>query len=129
VGNDPRYTPTTCFETFPLPWPPGQEAWRDPRVHAIARAARALDAARTAWLNPPDADEATLKKRTLTNLYNQRPTWLAQLHAALDRAVWAAYEWDDPDPAEVPEDEILARLLALNLERAGASHDDGQASH
>jgi hypothetical protein len=25
VGNDPRYTPTTCFETFPLPWPPGQE--------------------------------------------------------------------------------------------------------
>jgi type II restriction/modification system DNA methylase subunit YeeA len=120
VGNDPRYTPTTCFETFPLPWPPGQEAWRDPRVHAIAQAARALDAARTAWLNPPDADEATLKKRTLTNLYNQRPTWLAQLHAALDRAVWSAYEWDDPDPAEVPEDEILARLLALNLERAGA---------
>ena len=24
-GNDPRYTPTTCFETFPFPWPPGQE--------------------------------------------------------------------------------------------------------
>ena len=22
VGNDQRYTPTTCFETFPLPWPP-----------------------------------------------------------------------------------------------------------
>jgi type II restriction/modification system DNA methylase subunit YeeA len=120
VGNDPVYTPTTCFETFPLPWPPGQEAWRDPRVHAIAQAARALDEARTARLNPPDADEATLKKRTLTNLYNQRPTWLAHLHAGLDRAVWAAYEWDDPGPAEVPEDEILARLLALNLERAGA---------
>jgi hypothetical protein len=129
LEDRPRYTPTTCFETFPLPWPPGQEAWRDPRVHAIAQAARALDEARTAWLNPPDADEATLKKRTLTNLYNQRPTWLAHLHAALDRAVWSAYGWDDPDPAEVPEDEILARLLALNLERAGASHDDGQASH
>jgi hypothetical protein len=53
-----------------------------------------------------------------TNLYNQRPAWLANAHAALDRAVWAAYGWDDPDPAAVPEDAILARLLALNLERA-----------
>ena len=39
---------------------------------------------------------------------------------ALDRAVWAAYGWDDPDPATVPEEEILERLLALNQERAGA---------
>ncbi len=60
-----------------------------------------------------------LKKRTLTNLYNQRPAWLAHLHARLDRAVWAAYGWDDPDPATTAEDTILARLLALNLERAG----------
>ena len=58
------------------------------------------------------------KKRTLTNLYNARPTWLAQLHERLDRAVWAAYGWDDPDPATVEEDTILSRLLALNLERA-----------
>ena len=70
VGNDPRYTPTTCFETFPLPWPPGQEPWRDPRLHAIADAARELDERRRAWLDPPGADAATLKKRTLTNLYN-----------------------------------------------------------
>ena len=82
--------------TFPLPWPPGQEPRRDERVHAGARAARALDEARLAWLNQPDADEATLKKRTLTNLYNQRPTWLANLHAALDRAVWTACGWDNP---------------------------------
>jgi hypothetical protein len=87
-------------------------------VHAIAQAARVLDEARQAWLNPPDADEQTLKKRTLTNLYNQRPTWLTNLHAALDRAVWAAYGWDDPDPLAVPEDEILARLLALNAQRS-----------
>jgi hypothetical protein len=58
-----------------------------------------------------------LKKRTLTNLYNARPTWLANAHAALDRAVWAAYGWDD-EPAETEEDAILSRLLALNLERA-----------
>jgi hypothetical protein len=120
LEDRPRYTPTTCFETFPLPWPPGQEAWRDPRVHAIAQAARALDEARTAWLNPPDADEATLKKRTLTNLYNQRPTWLQNAHAALDEAVAEAYGWGNDWRAGVlTDDEILARLFKLNQERAG----------
>ncbi len=41
--------------------------------------------------------------------------------ATLNRAVWVAYGWDDPVPAEVEEDTILSRLLALNGERAGAS--------
>jgi hypothetical protein len=50
-----------------------------------------------------------------------RPTWLANAHVALDRAVWAAYGWDNPDPATVPEDDILARLLALNMVRATAT--------
>jgi len=117
VGNDPRYTPTTCFETFPFPWPPGQEPVDDPRVVAIAAAAKELDELRRRWLDPPGADAAELKKRTLTNLYNQRPSWLVNAHAALDRAVWAAYGWDDPDPAAV-DDAILARLLALNLYRS-----------
>ena len=117
LEDRPRYTPTTCFETFPLPWPPGAEPWRDGRVHAIAAAARALDEARTAWLNPPNADAATLKTRTLTNLSNARPSWLANLHAALDRAVWAAYGWDG-DPSETADEAILERLLALNGERA-----------
>jgi type II restriction/modification system DNA methylase subunit YeeA len=117
-GNDPRYTPTTTFETFPLPWPPGDEPVDDPRVQAIAAAAKSLNELRESWLNPPDASEAELKKRTLTNLYNARPTWLANAHAALDRAVWAAYGWDDPEPATTAEDVILGRLLALNGERA-----------
>ncbi len=89
----------------------------DPRVEAIAEAARGLVEKRDRWLNPEGASEAELKKRTLTNLYNQRPTWLTQAHAALDRAVWAAYGWDDPDPAAVSDDTILTRLLALNLAR------------
>ena len=80
-----------------------------------------LDDKHRAWLDPSDCSEAELKKRTLTNLYNQRPTWLANAHARLDRAVWDAYGWDDPDPATVDDDAILARLLALNLERAGAA--------
>ena len=58
-----------------------------------------------------------LGKRTLTNLYNPRPTWLANAPAALDLAVWAAYAWDD-DPADTTDEDILTRLLALNLERS-----------
>jgi hypothetical protein len=44
---------------------------------------------------------AILKKRTLTNLYNERPTWLANAHRALDEAVAAAYGW----PADLGDDE------------------------
>jgi type II restriction/modification system DNA methylase subunit YeeA len=117
IGNDPTYNNTSCFETFPLPWSPGTEPVSDPSVIAIGDAAAKLDRLRRNWLDPEGATEAELKKRTLTNLYNARPQWLRNAHAALDRAVWDAYGWDDPDPATVEEDTILSRLLALNLER------------
>ena len=140
LEDRPRYTPTTTFETFPFPWPlntpddalsPEQRAHRD----AIANAARALNDARRRWLNPPEwvrqepdvipalpprllpvnEDAARqLRKRTLTNLYNQRPTWLANLHANLDQAVHRAYGW----PQQLAEEELLERLLALNLKRS-----------
>lgn len=114
VGNDPVYNITTCFETFAFPWPPGQEPQDDHHVQAIAEAARELVQLRDNWLNPPGIPEADLKKRTLTNLYNQRPTWLDNAHKKLDVAVFAAYGW----PLDLSDDDILARLLALNLERA-----------
>jgi hypothetical protein len=106
----PRYTPTTCFETFPFPRP------TDEQSEAIAAAARELVRLRDGWLDPPGLSEAELASRTLTKLYNQRPTWLANAHASLDAAVLAAYGW----PADLPDDEILARLLALNLDREPA---------
>jgi type II restriction/modification system DNA methylase subunit YeeA len=62
------------------------------------------------------ASEAELKKRTLTNLYNERPAWLRNAHAALDGAAFAAYGW----PHGLTDEEILARLLDLNRARAGA---------
>ena len=69
-------------------------------------------------LAPRDAaSAAALKKRTLTNLYNERPAWLAAAHRRLDEAVSAAYGW----PADLSDDELLARLLALNLARAGTA--------
>ncbi|PZP56836.1 MAG: hypothetical protein DI604_35250 [Delftia acidovorans] len=140
VGNDPRYTPTTAFETFPFPENltpniPAGDYSENPRALAIATAAQRLDQLRENWLNPPDlvrrepevvpgypdrlipvSEEAAqaLRKRTLTNLYNDRPTWLQHAHKALDEAVAAAYGW----PADLPDDEVLARLFALNQERA-----------
>jgi len=114
LEDRPRYTPTTCFDTFPFPWPPGTEPVDDPRVQAIAAAAKDLVEKRDRWLNPAGATEAELKKCTLTNLYNQCPTWLDLAHRQLDHAVLDAYAW----PHDLPDDQILERLLALNLERA-----------
>jgi type II restriction/modification system DNA methylase subunit YeeA len=105
----------------------------------IAAAARRLNELRENWLNPPEwteripevvpgyperivsrpGHEAELKKRTLTNLYNARPAWLDNAHRALDAAVAAAYGWHDYTP-DMPDEEILKRLLALNLERKAA---------
>jgi type II restriction/modification system DNA methylase subunit YeeA len=142
LEDRPRYTPSTTFETFPFPEgltpniPPVEYA-NDPRAAAIAEAARRLNELRENWLNPPDLVDrvpevvpgypdrllpknpeaaAILKKRTLTNLYNERPAWLDHAHRDLDAAVAAAYGW----PADISEEDALARLLALNLERAAA---------
>ena len=117
---------------------------------AIAEAALRLDTLRRSWLNPPEwtravpevvplgmdhspypdrieprpglseQDAKALQKRTLTNLYNQRPAWLAQAHAQLDAAVAAAYGWADYT-ADMPDDEILRRLLQLNQQRVAAA--------
>lgn len=114
LEDRPCYSSSRTFEPYPLPWPPGQEPAGDPRVEAIAQAARELVEQRNAWLNPPDLDENELRRRTLTNLYNQRPDWLDQAHRKLDDAVLDAYGW----PHNLSDEEILERLLALNLERA-----------
>ena len=192
-----RYTPTTCFETFPFPFADDLIRTEDDPAHivakfraahyhteqsnvlredpppttpdehrtAIAAAAHELNALRERWLNPPEWTQtrtltfpgsadgpwaryvdaqtvdpktgigtvryprleprdaecaAKLKERTLTNLYNQRAkgeaAWLAHAQAKLDAAVAAAYGW----PAAASDDDILARLLALNLKRAAA---------
>ena len=109
-----RYTPSSTFETFPFPWPPTSEPKDSALVEAISEAARELVGKRDAWLNPPGASAEDLKKRTLTNLYNARPAWLADAHRKLDEAVFAAYGW----PATLMDAEVLERLLALNHERA-----------
>jgi len=195
-----RYTPTSCFETFPFPFSSDLQAFATPavdqppapgdpepdrtyaenlaaknyfmakedsppyRVHStpeehratIAAAAKELNDLRERWLNPPEWTEtralefpgtvkgpwsryvvqpdknglgtvryprleprdaacaAKLKARTLTKLYNERPTWLDLAHKKLDAAIAAAYDW----AADLTDEQILERLLALNLARA-----------
>ena len=135
-GNDPRYTPTTTFETFPFPEGlspdvPASKLADDLHATAIAEAARRLVSLRDRWLNPPEwvewveepvsgyprrpvARDATvekeLKRRTLTNLYNVRPQWLTDAHTALDAAVAAAYGWR----SGISKDHALRELLLLN---------------
>ena len=140
LEDRPRYTPTTTFETFPFPDgltpnTPADDYADDPRAAAIADAAQRLVELRDRWLNPPEwiewldepvpgyptrpvpRDEAaatSLKTRTLTNLYNARPQWLADAHATLDAAVATAYGW----PTDISDAAALAELLALNLRMA-----------
>jgi hypothetical protein len=140
LEDRPRYSSSRTFETFPFPWLPGHEPSKTSEVltdhqarpddrsdrlagqdrssiktsevfrdevsleQAIADAARELVQLR----------ETQSSTRTLTQLYNERPTWLDNAHRKLDAAVFAAYGW----PADLGDDDILARLLALNLERA-----------
>jgi type II restriction/modification system DNA methylase subunit YeeA len=101
LEDRPRYIPTTCFDPFPFPRP------TDDQRAAIAEAAKRLHEVRQSAL---DADP----KLTMTGLYNKRPTWLRNLHRNLDEAVFAAYGW----PSDLSDDELLEKLLALNLERA-----------
>lgn len=137
-GNDPTYN-GWCFETYPFPdrlepRPQSCAYAHNPRGQRIADAARKLHELRDNWLNPanlvrrepevvqgfPDrllpVDEkaaAILKQRTLTNLYNERPAWLANAHRELDEAVAAAYGW----PTDLHDEQILAQLLELNRTR------------
>jgi len=107
--NPPEWTRNETL-TFPAsitgPW---RHLVEDPNAEGIGTA-------RYVQLVPTDDTAArALSKRTLTTLYNERPTWLRDLHAALDAAVLSAYGL----PANASEQQMLAHLLALNLQRAG----------
>jgi len=109
--NPPEWTTTEVLE-FPGsldgPW----------ARYVVNPDSRGIGTVRWPRLVPKDPDcAASLKQRTLTNLYNQRPAWLDLAHKKLDAAVLAAYGWNPG----LSDEELLEKLLALNLERAGKS--------
>ena len=136
VGNDPTYNAEACFETFPFP----PEGAHDAEITA---AAIEFNRQRDSWRNPPEwtdrvgevvpvgmatspypdlvlpkaGFEQRLKMRTLTDLYNDDPAWFRQLRKRLDISVARAFGWDDYT-AEMSDDEILIRLMALNQARS-----------
>ena len=146
VGNDSVYTSSLTFETFPFP--PGfdlkaKAAPDTETFEAIGTAATSLQQWRENWLNPEGwvtweqseeektagfpprpipvaAHAAEWKKRTLTALYNVNPGGLTLRQEKLDAVVASAYGWTDYTSA-TPDDEILKRLLTLNLERSGST--------
>jgi hypothetical protein len=67
-----RYTPSTCFETFPLPWPPGKEDVKHPAYKRIAEAAKALNEQRERWLNPPEWIEPLAAKIDAADKFEER---------------------------------------------------------
>jgi hypothetical protein len=122
VGNDSVYVKTACFEKFPFP------ATSDAQQARIRAVAEELDKHRK-------RQQAAHPRLTLTDIYNvldklrrgealtarERQVHeqglasvLRQLHDELDAAVTEAYGW----PADLSDEEILARLVALNAERA-----------
>lgn len=145
LEDRPRYTHTSTFATFPFPegMTPNVsalEARQLPAARAIEEAARELDDRRRAWLNPEnriecipeiatgfpdrfvpvDAEAAReLSRRTLTALYNEKPTWLVEVHSKLDAAVARAYGWS-PD---ITTEEALSRLFEFNQTRASSTSD------
>ncbi|MYC61806.1 MAG: class I SAM-dependent DNA methyltransferase [Caldilineaceae bacterium SB0661_bin_34] len=140
LEDRPRYPTAAAFYTFPFPDGLNLNVHTDgsmmaPRALAIKDAARNLVILRDRWLNPPEWVEwieepvpgypkrpvprnpsaaSALKQRTLTKLYNERPAWLSHAHETLDTVVAEAYGW----PVDISEDDALAALLALNLERS-----------
>ena len=145
MKDDLRYTPSDCFETFPFPegWQtyPGLEAagkaYYDSRAALMVRNNEGLTKTYNRFHDPDENDPDIARLRTL--------------HTAMDRAVLDAYGWRDlatdceflldyaideeewgrrkkpwryrwPDAVR---DEVLARLLALNAERAEAERASG----
>ena len=138
MKDDLRYTPTDCFETFPFP--PDWEA--HPALEAAGEEYYDFRAALMV-----ENDEGMTKTYNRFHDPNERDPRIArlrELHAAMDRAVLDGYGWTDiptdcdflldyeideetwgrkkkpwryrwPDDVR---DEVLARLLALNAERA-----------
>jgi hypothetical protein len=134
LKDDLQYTPSECFDTFPLPddveasapLKVAGQAYYDHRAAVMVRLNEGMTKTYNRFHDPDERSEDIVRLR--------------ELHAEMDRAVLRAYGWDDlAERAEAIfldetnednhtyqgrlfwssafRDEVLARLLALNAER------------
>ena len=150
MKDDLRYTPSTCFETFPLPvdfeanaaLETTGQAYYEFRADLMVRNDEGLTKTYNRFHDPNETSSDILELR--------------ELHTAMDRTVLDAYGWTDLQPAceflldyeeeedeesasrrkkpwryrwpEEIHDEVLARLLDLNAERAEEERRAGLAA-
>ena len=149
MKDDINYSPSDCFETFPFP-----DNWEaDSELEATGKACFEF----RATLMAQNDEGMTKTYNRFHDPYDDHPEIgrLRELHAAMDRAVLNAYGWTDiptdcdffldyeiddatwgrkkkpyryrwPDSVR---DEVLARLLALNAERAAEEARAGTEGH
>ena len=111
LKGDTRYTNTTCFETFPFP----QNLCKGERPFAPTGTIIQQIRDKTIALHEYRSQQMEQKQWGITQLYNEyfhEPTSkLYKLHQELDKLVMQAYNFK-------AEDDILVKLLELNLELA-----------
>ena len=111
MKTDARYTPSTCFETFPFPRPTAAQR------AAAAAAGEALDAQRTLCMRRFGEGMTKIWNRLLDEGESDPEIQrLRDQREAMDRAVLACYGWADLDPTDTPT--LVTRLRALNAARA-----------
>ena len=106
-----RYTNTTCFETFPFPQYSSKGVSRNAPTDNVTQQIRN----KAVELHEYRTHQMQQKQWGITQLYNEYfhepASKLYQLHQQLDKLVMQAYGFK-------ANDDILAKLLALNLELA-----------
>ena len=111
MKTDLRYTPSTCFETFPFPRP------TDAQRVTLAQAGQALYEHRSAIMLREQIGMTKVWNRLLDPRNESDDiVQLRALRDTMDRAVLAAYGWSDLAPDDKPT--ILTRLRKLNAARA-----------
>ena len=126
-----RYTPTTCFETFPFPWDhrlPTAELSPEQQTHhaKISEAARALDALRTRWLNPPEwtREEILEFPATPGGPWGKFGIW----NLEFGMARYPRLVPRDPDCAERLADRTLTKLYNARPAWLASAHDELDAA-
>jgi SAM-dependent methyltransferase len=100
------YTPTTCFETFPFPQNPSPAIVQKIRDKALE-------------LHQYRSQQMEQKQWGITKLYNayfdEPASQLYKLHKQLDALVLQAYGWSDKGLKSLAPNDLLEKLLTLNL--------------